>query len=76
MGKRVLVIDAHPASDTLVGALAEAYAFGASEAGAEVRRRALRAMSFDPVLHEGYRKRQDLGSTWSRAQEDLLWCEH
>lgn len=76
MGRRVLIIDAHPADGTLVGALADAYAAGATAGGHETRRRALREMSFDPVLHEGYRERQELEPDLVAAQQDLAWCEH
>lgn len=76
MSKRVLILDAHPATDTLVSALADAYASGAASAAHEVRRCALRDMAFDPILHEGYRVRQALEPDLLAAQQDLSWCEH
>ncbi len=76
MGKKVLVLEAHPAADSFVGALAKAYGEGARGAGHEVRERSLSRMTFDPILHEGYRRVQTLEPDLVGAQEDLLWCEH
>jgi putative NADPH-quinone reductase len=76
MGKRILILDAHPATGSLVGALAKSYLEGAQEAGHAVRARALRDMSFDPILHEGYRRVQELEPDLAGAQQDILWCEH
>jgi putative NADPH-quinone reductase len=76
MGKRILILDAHPATGSLVGALATSYREGAHGAGHAVCARALRDMAFDPILHEGYRRVQELEPDLADAQQDILWCEH
>ena len=76
MGKRILVILGHPASNSFCGALAERYAQSAVRAGHEVRQLFLGAMDFDPVLREGYQQVQPLEADLRRAQADILWAEH
>ncbi|MDI3354325.1 NAD(P)H-dependent oxidoreductase [Pseudomonas sp. UYIF39] len=76
MGKRILVIPGHPASNSFCGALAERYAQSAVRAGHEVRQLFLGAMDFDPVLREGYQQVQPMEADLRRAQEDIVWAEH
>ena len=76
MGKRILVILGHPASNSFCGALAERYAESAVRAGHEVRQLFLGAMDFDPVLREGYQQVQPLEADLRQAQTDILWAEH
>lgn len=76
MGKRILVILGHPASNSFCGALAERYAQSAARAGHEVRQLFLGAMDFDPVLREGYQQVQPLEADLRRAQADIVWAEH
>ncbi|MBK5397768.1 NAD(P)H-dependent oxidoreductase [Pseudomonas sp. TH39(2020)] len=76
MGKRILVILGHPASNSFCGALAERYAQSALRAGHEVRQLFLGAMDFDPVLREGYQQTQPLEVDLRRAQADIVWAEH
>lgn len=76
MGKRILVILGHPASNSFCGALAERYAQSAVRAGHEVRQLFLGAMDFDPVLREGYQQVQPMEADLRRAQEDIVWAEH
>jgi putative NADPH-quinone reductase len=76
MGKRILVILGHPASNSFCGALAERYAQSAVRAGHEVRQLFLGAMDFDPVLREGYLQVQPLEADLRRAQADIVWAEH
>lgn len=73
---RVLVLVGHPAGKSFGDALADAYAAGASSSGAEVRTLRLRDLTFDPILHEGYRTSQALEPDLIRAQQDLLWARH
>ena len=57
----ILVLLAHPrGTSTLCGALAEAYAKGAHEAGADVRLVDLSALDFQPFLRQQSPKRQPL----------------
>ena len=76
MGKRILVILGHPASNSFCGALAERYAQSAMRAGHEVRQLILGAMDFDPVLREGYQQVQPLEADLRQAQTNILWAEH
>jgi putative NADPH-quinone reductase len=76
MSPRILVILGHPDQSSLCGAIAEAYAKGAEEAGAEVELLRLGDLDFDPVLHRGYQAIQALEPDLLRAQERILWAQH
>jgi len=70
------VILGHPQRDSFCGALADAYAEGARDAGHEVRFLALGEMDFDPIRRTGYGEAPPLEPDLVRAQEDIAWCEH
>ncbi|WP_338849480.1 NAD(P)H-dependent oxidoreductase [Massilia sp. W12] len=76
MSKRILVILGHPGDDSYCAALARAYSEGAKAAGHEVRQILISQLKFDPVLHQGYAKVQDLEPDLVAAQQDILWAEH
>ena len=76
MPKRVLVIFGHPTTDSLCGALANAYIAAAEHAGHEVRRINLAELSFDPLLRHGYAEPQELEPDLRGAQDQLKWAEH
>ncbi len=69
--KRVLVISAHPPEGSLGAALAEAYAQRVRRDGHEVE-----LLSFDPVLHEGYRQVQALEPDLRKAQQAIHRAQH
>lgn len=77
--KKVLIVDAHPDGGRFATALADACAEGARDAGAEVRRLALRDLRFDPILRRGFRGGQpwevDLEGAWADVQavDHLIW---
>lgn len=73
---RCLLILAHPRRDSLCGALFEAYAGGALQAGAECRELILSEMHFDPDVHATSPELQPLEPDLMRAQRDIAWAEH
>lgn len=76
MSRRILVILGHPAERSLCRALAEAYVKGAVEAAHEVQFLALGSLTFDPILHEGYARIQDLEPDLVSAQAAITWAQH
>ncbi|PKO34295.1 MAG: NADPH:quinone reductase [Betaproteobacteria bacterium HGW-Betaproteobacteria-7] len=76
MSKRILVLLGHPDSASFCAALAAAYSEAARDAGHEVRVLRLGELAFDPILHEGYRRFQDLEQDLISAQAEILWAEH
>ncbi|MER6562694.1 NAD(P)H-dependent oxidoreductase [Streptomyces sp. NPDC001027] len=67
-----LVIDSHPHIDSLCASLARTYA----EAHGDATVLALRDLDFDPNLHFGYNKRQDLEPDLERAWQQIVDADH
>ena len=74
--RRILVIDAHPRAGSLGAAIADTYAEAAAALGAAVSRLTLRALTFDPLLREGYASPQALEPDLVQAQEQILAAQH
>lgn len=72
----VLIILGHPRTDSLCGALANAYGEGASEAGTQVRRLDLATLDFDPHVHTPSPNQQAFENDILKARELILWAEH
>lgn len=76
MSKKIFVLVGHPDRESFNRDLANSYADGAREVGCEVRVKSLSDLSFDPILHRGYREIQELEPDLKAVQEDIRWCEH
>lgn len=76
MGKKILVIQGHPATDSFCAALGDRYVEAARAAGHEVRLLRLAGLDFDPILHEGYRGMQPLEPDLVAAQAAIQWAGH
>jgi putative NADPH-quinone reductase/1,4-dihydroxy-2-naphthoate octaprenyltransferase len=73
---RCLLILAHPRRDSLCGALFDACASGARQAGVECRELILSELRFDPDVHTLSPEQQPLEPDLVRAQRDIGWAEH
>lgn len=76
--KKIFVLLGHPDAgpEPLSRQLADAYTTAAVAAGHDVRRLDLSSLSFDPILHKGYRSRMDLEPDLVMVQEHMAWCNH
>lgn len=73
---KITVILGHPNSKSFNSAIAETYRDTALKAGHDVKYFALGDMEFDPILHEGYNKRQNLEPDLQTAIDAVLWADH
>lgn len=73
---KVYILLGHTDRETLSGALADCYETNARAAGYEVRRQNLGEMQFDPVLHEGYKKIQELEPDLKAFIDNVKWADH
>lgn len=71
----IFLLLGNPDSAGLCGALAEAYEQGAREGRHEMRRMNIGDMRFDPVLHKGYRERQELEPDLLEFQKNIAWAD-
>lgn len=76
MSKKILILDANPSKFSYTACLSEEYEINAKESGFEVEVLKLRELEFDPVLHYGYSRTQELEPDLKKAQELLKWCDH
>ena len=76
MVRNIFLLLGHPDTDSMCREFADAYAEGAREVGAEVKRTNLGDMHFDPILHKGYKVIQELEPDLCQFQDDVKWCEH
>ncbi|MDR1494663.1 MAG: NAD(P)H-dependent oxidoreductase [Rickettsiales bacterium] len=76
MMKKILLIDSNPSKFSLTACLAEEYEISARKSGFDVEILVLRNLHFDPILHFGYSRRQELEPDLERSQNLLKWCDH
>ncbi len=74
--KKIFILIGHPDKISFNKELAEFYAKGALSQKNEVRIKSLADLSFDPILHRGYREIQELEKDLVDVQEDIKWCDH
>lgn len=74
--KKVLIIQGNPIENSYGSQLAEVYARGAAESGAEVRELVLAELEFDLNLSGGYKGKQPLEPDLQKAQELISWADH
>jgi 1,4-dihydroxy-2-naphthoate octaprenyltransferase len=72
----VLIILGHPRTDSLCGAMADAYEEGARAAGTAVHRLDLATLDFDPHVHTISPNQQTFEDDIHKARELILWAEH
>lgn len=76
MSKNITVILGHPDANSYCGLLAETYAQAARESGHSVKLFKLGEVVFDPILHHGYNKRQELETGLKEIQDAITWARH
>jgi NAD(P)H dehydrogenase (quinone) len=74
--KKIFILLGHPDIDSFNSTLASEYERGATERGHEVRRMNISEMKFDPILHHGYKAKQELEPDLIAFQENVRWCDH
>ncbi len=74
--RKILVFLGQEDKETFCGSLADAFELGAREGGADVMRINIGDLSFDPILHDGYKKIQALEPDLAKVQDAFKWAEH
>ena len=75
--KKITILLGHPdRGATLSSDFADTYEAAAKKAGHTVQRFNLAELTFDPILHKGYKEIQELEPDLKRLQEAITWCDH
>jgi putative NADPH-quinone reductase len=74
--KNILIINGHPDKESFCTELAQSYKKGADNTHANCRLINLFELNFDPILHNGYRKRTELEPDLLHAQEEISKADH
>lgn len=74
--KKIFILLGHPDTDSRTGHFASFYEKQALASGHEVRRMNIGELSFDPILHKGYKVIQQLEPDLKMLQENIKWCDH
>jgi 1,4-dihydroxy-2-naphthoate octaprenyltransferase len=73
---KVLLVLGHPRRESLCGALADAFAAGAREAGVDLRRLDLCDLQFNPNVIAGSPRNQPLEPAIRQAVDLVRWADH
>lgn len=76
MPKKIAIVVGHARQGSYCEALGEAYCRGAQAGGHEVSLFNTATMTFDPVLHHGYEKPQELEPDLKKAHDAILAADH
>jgi NAD(P)H dehydrogenase (quinone) len=74
--KKIFLLLGHPDKSGFCGEMADAYEAAAREAGYTIDRLNIGEMQFDPILHKGYRARQELEPDLARFQQLVTASDH
>ncbi len=74
--KKILVFLGHTDKESMCGTIADTYESAAKSFGHSVKRVNLGELSFDPILHKGYKVIQELEPDLKKLQDDFRWAEH
>ena len=74
--KHILVINGHPDKESYCHELARAYKRGADNAKTDCKLINLEELTFDPILHHGYKQRTELEPDLLSIQEDIKNADH
>lgn len=74
--KKIFLLLGHPDMAGFCGEIADSYEESARRAGHQVTRMNIGDLQFDPILHKGYRERQELEPDLVRFQELVTVCDH
>lgn len=74
--KKIFMLLGHPDKSGFCGEIADAYCASAVAAGHTVERLNIGEMQFDPILHQGYRARQELEPDLVRFQQFVTAADH
>jgi putative NADPH-quinone reductase len=74
--KKIFILLGHPDKSGVCGEIAETYEAAARATGHTVERLNISEMVFDPILHHGYRERQELEPDLVRFQELVIAADH
>lgn len=76
MSRKIFLLLGHPDTSGISGSFADSYEAGAKEGGHEIERLNIGEMTFDPILHKGYRAIQEMEPDLQRFTELVKWCDH
>ena len=74
--KKVFIISAYPNHEGFGAHLANSYLEESLKAGHETILLDLSKISFDPILHHGYKNKQKLEDDLLVAQKNISWADH